>query len=252
MELTELCDRLDDRLRTDAYTEIDASANGLQIGPSEKEIEHAAFAVDAAHATITVAGDLNIDLLVVHHGLFWGGEQRITGRTYERIAALIESDVALYASHLPLDGHPELGNAAGIADRLDLRACEPFGTVGEEPIGQRGELPTPLDPDALAETLGTLENDRVKTLPFGPDTIESVAIVTGNGTDWIDEAAVTGADLLITGEAKGKAYHAAREAGIHVFCAGHYATETFGVRSLQELIGSWECETEFISHPTGL
>lgn len=252
MELTELCSQLDERLRTDAYAGIDASANGLQVGPPQTEVEHAAFAVDAANATITVAGDLNTDLLVVHHGLFWGGEQRITGRTYERIAPLIERDVALYASHLPLDGHPELGNAAGIADLIDLRACEPFGTIGKECIGQRGELPTPLEPDTLAETLEAPENDELQTLLFGPDTIESVAIVTGSGTDWIDEAASSGADLLITGEAKGKAYHAAREAGIHVFCAGHYATETFGVRALQDVVESWGCETEFISHPTGL
>lgn len=253
MDLTELSARLDDRLETSAYADLDASANGLQVGPPQQEIEHATFAVDGAVATIEEAAALDTDLLVVHHGLSWGGFERVTGRFYERIAPLIENDIALYVSHLPLDGHQELGNAAGLADRLNLHACEPFGTLGSEHIGQRGRLSTPLSTDEVREQLdnGT-ETETVQTLPFGPEPIEDVAIVTGSGVDWLDEAREVGADALITGEGKQQVYHEAREAGITVYLAGHYATETFGVQALQDLVEHWGIETTFIDHPTGL
>lgn len=254
MKLTELCSRFDERLRTDAYADIDASANGLQVGPRETGIEHASFAVDGAVATIEEAAALDTDLLVVHHGLSWGGFERVTNRHYERIAPLIENNIALYVSHLPLDGHQELGNAAGLADLLGLSAREPFGMIGNEYIGQRGRLSDPLSVEELEDTLTTLDNEdqTVQVLPFGPDAIEDVAIVTGSGVDWLDEARAVGADTLITGEGKQKAYHEAREADLNVFLAGHYATETFGVRALQDLVDGWEIETGFIGHPTGL
>lgn len=254
MDLTELCTRLNDRLRTAAYADIDASANGLQVGPPQREIEHAAFAVDGAVATIEEAAAIETDLLVVHHGLSWGGFERVTGRDYERIAPLIEHDIALYVSHLPLDGHQELGNAAGLADLLDLHAREPFGALESEHIGQRGRLANPLSTDEVRERLTTLDNERetVQTLPFGPELIEDVAIVTGSGVDWLDEARAVGADALITGEGKQQVYHEAREAGITVYLAGHYATETFGVQALQTLVENWGIETTFIDHPTGL
>lgn len=252
MELTELCDRLDERLRIDAYADLDASANGLQVGPDESEIDHVALAVDAAVATVEEAAALDADLLLVHHGLSWGGFERVTGRDYERIAPLIEHDIALYAAHLPLDGHQRLGNAAGLAALLDLDDRESFGTLGTEHIGQRGRLSEPTSIEELTERLASLENERVQTLPFGPEPIEHVAIVTGSGVDWLDEARDVGADALITGEGKQQAYHEARESGLTVFLAGHYATETFGVRALSPVLEDWGIETTFISHPTGL
>ncbi|RRJ32196.1 Nif3-like dinuclear metal center hexameric protein [Halocatena pleomorpha] len=252
MELPELCDRLDEQLRVDAFADIDASANGLQVGPQQAEIDHVALAVDAAVATIEEAATLNADLLLVHHGLSWGGFERVTDRTYERIAPLIDNDIALYAAHLPLDGHQQLGNAAGVADRLGLVDRAPFGSVGTERIGQRGRLQEPVPTEELADRLTTLENERVQTLPFGPEPIERVAIVTGSGVDWIDEASNVGVDALITGEGKQQAYHEAKESSLTVFLAGHYATETFGVRALGSLLNRWGIETSFIDHPTGL
>ncbi|HMB51047.1 MAG TPA: Nif3-like dinuclear metal center hexameric protein [Natronoarchaeum rubrum] len=255
MELSELVERYDDRLDTDAYAEVDASANGLQVGPEAADVERVAFAVDAGRATIEDAVDAEADALVVHHGLSWGGIERVTGTEYGRIAPLIENDLALYVSHLPLDGQQELGNAAGIADLLGLVDREPFGTVGGEYIGQRGRVDEPFEPDELTTgLLSQLDTDGedVRAMTFGPDEIEDIAIVTGSGVDWLEDAAAAGADALITGEGKQKAYHLARELEINVFLAGHYATETFGVRSLQELAGEWGLETTFISHPTGL
>ncbi|UPM43496.1 Nif3-like dinuclear metal center hexameric protein [Halocatena salina] len=252
MELRELCDRLDEHLRIDAFADIDASANGLQVGPQRAEIDHVALAVDAAVATVEEAAALDADLLLVHHGVSWGGFERVTDRKYERIAPLIENDIALYAAHLPLDGHQQLGNAAGVADRLDLRDRAPFGSVGPERIGQRGRLPEPMTTEEVTDRLTTLENERVQTLPFGPEPIERVAIVTGSGVDWIDEASDVGVDALITGEGKQQAYHEAKESALTVFLAGHYATETFGVRALGSLLDRWRIETSFIDHPTGL
>ena len=255
MELSTVVDRLDEELRIADYADVDASANGLQIGPDEAEIERVAFAVDGVRETFDRAIEADADLLVVHHGLSWGGFDRVTGRTYDRIASLIENDLALYVAHLPLDGHQELGNAAGVADVLELEDREPFGELGPEYIGQRGTATQPYAPDALGERLESeLETDGrpVQHLAFGPDEIEDVAIVTGSGVDWLDEAVDAGADALITGEGKQKAYHEAQEAGIHVFLAGHYATETLGVRSLREFVEEWGLETTYLEVPTGL
>lgn len=254
MDCRELCDRLDDRLDTAAYAEVDASANGLQVGPGDREIERVAVAVDAAVETIERAAELDADLLVVHHGLSWGGIERVTGTQYQRLRALFDADCSLYAAHLPLDGHQQLGNAAGLADRLDLTDREPFGRMGGQPVGQRGRLPDPRAPEGVVdglEPLATGEGE-VRTLAFGPELVQDVAIVTGSGVDFLDEALEAGADLLLTGEGKQHAYHEAREAGIHVVLAGHYATETFGVRALADLIADWGPETTFVDHPTGL
>ena len=253
MKLSAFVDRLDDRLDTDAYSDVDASANGLQVGPREATVDHAAFAVDAAVATITDAADAGADVLVTHHGLSWGGIERVTDRQYDRIAALVDNDIALYVSHLPLDGHQELGNAAVLADQLGFTDTEPFGTMGPVTVGQQGTAPASLTRGELTATLESeLEGETVQVLDFGPTDIERVAIVTGSGTDWLDEAREVGADTLITGEGKQQVYHRAREAGLNVVLAGHYATETGGVQRLQKLADDWGLSTSYHSHPTGL
>ena len=256
MKLSEYVDRLDEELDTAAYADVDASANGLQVGPDDAEIERVAFAVDAAAATIEAAADA--DVLVVHHGLSWGDIERVTGRVHDRIAALVENDLALYVSHLPLDGHQELGNAAGVAEEVGLSDRDPFGEMGPVTIGTIGEAAEPRSAAAIRETLDGFEGQPAgeasptRVLDFGPDEIERVAVVTGSGVDWLDEAVAAGADALITGEGKQQVYHDAREAGVTVFLAGHYATETFGVRALESLTADWGVETTYLSHPTGL
>jgi len=255
MDLAELVTRYDDRLRTDDFTDLDASANGLQVGPDSREVDTVAFAVDAAEQTVEAAADRGADLLVTHHGVSWGGIERVTGRQYGRIAPLIENEVALYVSHLPLDAQPALGNAAGLADLLGLEDREPFGELGPEHIGQRGRAPEPVPTDRVRETLEA-ELDHfgqgVRVLDFGPEELEDVAVLTGSGADWLDEAIRKDVDALITGEGKQKVYHEAREAGLTVLLAGHYATETFGVQSLQALADEWGLETTYIDAPTGL
>ena len=255
MQCQELVDRLDGELRTDDYADVDASANGLQVGPASQDLSHVAFAVDAAVETIERAAAADADLLVTHHGISWGGIERVTGPEYRRIAGLLGEDIALYTSHLPLDGHQELGNAAGVADLLGLDQRTPFGSLGPEYVGQCGETPESMPLDGIDERLAAeldTGGQGVQTLAFGPSSVTDVAIVTGSGVDWLDEAIEAGVDLLITGEGKQQAYHQAKEAGINVVLAGHYATETFGVRALQGLTDEWGLETTYIDCPTGI
>ncbi len=254
MERSEYVRRLDERLDTHAYADVDASANGLQVGTADGEVSHVAFAVDAALETIREAATAGADLLVTHHGLSWGGIERVTGRTYDRIAALADAGMGLYVSHLPLDGHADLGNAAGVVDELQLTDDGPFGSMGSVTIGRLATAAAPTTAEELRERLDGFEGrvSDTKVLQFGPDRIERVAVVTGSGVDWLDEAVAADADALITGEGKQQVYHDAREAGISVFLAGHYATETFGVRALQTLSEGWGLDTTYVSHPTGL
>lgn len=254
MDRQTLCERLDTELETDAYADIDASANGLQVESGQEEITHVAVAVDAAVETIERAARMGGDLLVTHHGISWGGIDRVTDVAYKRLDALFSNDIGLYVSHLPLDGHQELGNAAQIADLLELDGREPFGDYGGLPVGQRGRLPERLAVETLTERLAPhldTGEQPVQTFAFGSELVEDVAIVTGSGVDFLADAADT-ADILITGEGKQHAYHEAKERELNLLLGGHYATETFGVRAVADLLERWGLETTFIHCPTGL
>jgi dinuclear metal center YbgI/SA1388 family protein len=254
MELTEFATRLDERLDVEDLDGLDYATNGLQVGSEDGTVERVAFAVDGVELTFEEASEWGADVLVVHHGISWGGIDRITGKEHERLGVLLENDLALYAVHLPLDAHRELGNAAGLAEFLDLDVVDGFGREGPATVGVRARAGEPQDAAEIRDRLADLPNDGVRVLDFGPDRIEDVAIITGSGTDWLDEAREEGVDALVTGEGKQPAYHEAREAGVNVFLAGHYATETFGVQSLREVVEGWEegIETTYLEHPTGL
>lgn len=254
LQLSEFVDRLDDRLRTKDFEEHDRSPNGLQVGSLDKEIEHVAFAVDAVRETHERARDLEADVLVTHHGMIWDGLERVTGEAYGRLAPLFEGDVALYVSHMPLDRHVELGNAAGVADLIDLQERDPFGSRGPEYFGMKGILPRPMQVEelktVLAQELDPKDQD-IRVLPYGPDEIESVAVLPGWGANWLPEAIDQDLDAYVTGEPSYQVYHQAKEGEITVFLGGHYETETFGVRRLQALADGWGLETSFIDAPTG-
>ena len=254
MELTEFATRLDERLDVEDLDGLDYAVNGLQVGSEDGTVERAAFAVDGVALTFEEAVEWGADVLVVHHGISWGGIDRVTGKEYERLGTLLRNDLALYAVHLPLDAHRELGNAAGVAEFLDLDVVDGFGREGPATVGIRARAGEPQGVAEMRDRLADLPNDGVRVLDFGPDRIEDVAIITGSGTDWLDEAREEGVDALVTGEGKQPAYHEAREAGVNVFLAGHYATETFGVQSLREVVEGWGegIETTYVEHPTGL
>lgn len=230
----------------------DKSLNGLQV-EGARRVEKIALATDAALATFDLAAEAGAQLLIVHHGLFWGAVEPVAGPLRARLRALLERDLSLYAAHLPLDAHPEVGNNAVLARLLALEERQPFGQWGGRAIGVRGRLPAPLDRVALAARLEALLGARPCVLPFGPPRIETVAIVSGAAGELIPEASEAGVDAFVTGETSHVAWHAAREHGINLFFAGHYATETVGVRALGERIEAvFGAEVVFLDAPTGL
>lgn len=255
MKTKELVDRLDELLGTGRFEEIDSSANGLQIGSGEGTVDHVVFAEDASMETIEDAASIGADMMVVHHGITWGDIDRITGINYNRIQALIGAGISLYVSHLPLDAHQELGNAAGLAKILELEEREPFGRLGTEFIGVMGKVKDPYTPERLRSFLaGELDtgDGGVKLLNFGSEEVTKIGIVTGAGGDWLGESVEKELDVFITGEGKARIYHEAKELGMNVVLAGHYATETFGVFSLEKIVSEWGVKTTYISRPTGL
>lgn len=239
----------------DAYLEIgvwsERALNGLQVEGAD-DVTRIALATDAALATIALATEAAAQALLVHHGLFWGTVEPVAGPHRTRLAALLDADLTLYAAHLPLDAHPVVGNNAVLADLLDLGDRARFGRVGAQTIGFSGALPQPLERAALAARLEALLEARPDVLAFGPATVARVAIVSGDGTAFIAEAAAAGVDALITGETSHIAWHRARELDLNVFFAGHYATETLGVQALgRHLAARFGVETVFLDAPTG-
>ena len=231
----------------------DKSLNGLQVGRRNSEVHRVAFAVDACLQSFERAVAAGADLLVVHHGLFWGEPLAVTGDHQRRLRFLLENDLALWASHLPLDAHPSLGNNVGLAEALGLTDRQPFGTHRGTKIGLRGTLPSPLSLDRICETLFHGREHALQILPFGKPLVATVGLVSGGATSEVTEAITEGLDLYITGDADHTIYHQALEAGINVISGGHYATETWGVRLLAaHLHREVGVSTVFLDLPTGL
>ena len=227
------------------------SLNGLQV-EGAAEVEKVALATDAAMATFAMAAEAGVQFLVVHHGLFWGRVEPVVGPHRARIATLLDAGISLYAAHLPLDAHPGVGNNAVLARLLKLDNLTPFGRWGSKTIGWRGRLQAATDLAWLAGSLEALLGSRPDVLPFGPDRVETMAIVSGAAADLVAEAAETGVDAFVTGETSHVAWHQARELGVNVVFAGHYATETLGVRALGDhLSGEIGVQTMFLDAPTG-
>lgn len=251
MNIYELDEWFQDLLSMADFSGIDNSANGIQVGHRVRNIGKLAFAVDACLETFMRSKDA--DVLVVHHGLFWGREQRLEGHHYERIRFLMEHDLALYAVHLPLDAHQELGNNYGMAHALGLGNLSPFGFFKGRAIGVSGDLDKDGEIGEIQERL--FGSDVIRVLPFGKKPIRSVAIVSGGAPFMVDEAIERGIDLFITGDASHNIYHRCLESKINVIFAGHYITEIWGVKLLMErfLQGPGQGLTaEFVDLPTGL
>lgn len=252
MKLESILQYLEGYLGVREHPDYPTALNGLQVG-IDGDVTRIATAVDASEASIREAAELGVDLLLVHHGLFWEGLRPMTGRRYRRIATLVEARIALYSCHLPLDAHAEVGNCALLGRGLGLRLEGRFGTYRGAQIGWWGSLPEAMDAAGLAERLQRLLNGPVQTLPGGPERIELVGVVTGGGGSFIGDAAELGLDAFVTGEGSHHNFFDAAEHGIHVLLGGHYATEIFGVRALGEhLAERFGLEATFIDQPTGL
>jgi len=253
MKLESLLQYLDVYLGIADHPDYPTALNGLQVaGPAE--VRKVVAAVDASEAAIAAAAELGADLLLVHHGLFWDGLKPVTGRRYRKLSALLGNGMALYSAHLPLDGHAEVGNCAVLARAMGVEPTERFGSYKGVMIGWEGTLAEGITPEELRRRVsGAVGGSPGHLVGGGPVRIYRVGVVTGGGASFIDEAARAGLDALVTGEGAHHNHFDAMEEGVHLLLAGHYATETFGVRALARHLGErFGLEWDFVDQPTGL
>lgn len=251
MKLKELSNELFNLLNMQAFEGIDVSLNGLQCGDENANIRKVAFAVDANMQTIEKAVENKADLLFVHHGMFWGKPFAITGYHYDKIKALLDNKLAVFACHLPLDAHLELGNNAQMAKFLNLEDIKLFSLYKGSYVGVKGVFHTPMTASCIIETLGIRKTSR--TMVIGKDKkIKNIAIVSGDGAFDMYEALSDNLDALITGEARYSIYNDCEEAGFTMLCLGHYETETFGVKAVMQEVSKMGLETCFIDTKVSL
>jgi dinuclear metal center YbgI/SA1388 family protein len=241
---------LGEEFQVSDFPDYPHALNGLQVeGPPE--VRRLVVAVDASEVTIHEALAKGAELLLVHHGLFWDGFGPITGPRFRKVKALIQGSMALYALHLPLDAHAELGNCALLTRALGLKPSGTFAPYKGVDVGcwaVAGE-----EREVLRKTLETAVGGPVRLISGGPEKVDRVGILTGSGASALQEAADGGMDALITGEAAHHNYHDAMEYGVNLYLAGHYATETFGVKALGETLADrFDLEWSFLDFPTGL
>ncbi|HST55153.1 MAG TPA: Nif3-like dinuclear metal center hexameric protein [Solirubrobacteraceae bacterium] len=245
--LTEIIAELDRLLEPGRFE--DYCPNGLQV-PGREQVQTIATGVSAHAQLFELAAQERAELLLVHHGIFWGsGPTAIDAQLKRRLQLLFDADMSLAAYHLPLDAHPELGNNALLAHALGASATTPFAAHRGQPIGciaridgvgvgvgvgddNSDGIPAP----ELFERVANVTAREPLVFDSGPARVRSLAIVSGAGAGYLDEAIAAGADAFLTGEPAERVMAQAREAGVHFIAAGHYATETFGVRRLGELL----------------
>ena len=242
------CDRL---LRTKEIGDYDGAVNGLQVENSGA-VTRIAAAVDASLATVKLAIAAKADLLIVHHGLFWSPSHPWTGKKYELLRLLVENNLAVYSSHLPLDAHPRLGNNAQLCAALGLKNLQPF--FRQPRPDHRFPIAHQNFPRRTCREACSAQPARSReSFPAAAKSVERIGVVTGGAGGDLKLAAAEGVDTFITGEGPHWTYALAEELGINVLYGGHYATETFGVKALAaELSKKFKLPWTFLDHPTGL
>jgi dinuclear metal center YbgI/SA1388 family protein len=231
---------------TDILTDIEAllepgrfrdyGPNGLQV-PGPDEVSVVVTGVSAQAELFERAAALDADLVLTHHGILWDrAPRRIDAPMKRRLRLLFDHDMALASYHLPLDAHPEVGNAALLAAALGAVAAGPFGAHGAESVGALARFEEPIAREALLARVEEVCGQAPIAFPAGPQTVETLGIVTGAGADYVLEAAELGLDAFLTGEPAERSMADSRERGITFIAAGHYATETFGIRRLGEIV----------------
>lgn len=245
---------LDETLRLHEIPDEANALNGLQLdaagGAPGAAIATVALSVDASEAAVDAAIALGADLLLAHHGLFWGGHRPLTGAYGRKIGKCCAAGLSVYAAHLPLDVHPVLGNNAGLVQALGFTPSGTFGSYRGIDIGLA--VACDLSAEALAARCTSVLGP-IRCLGRGPARIQKLAVVTGGGGSCLRQAAEQGFDALLTGESAHHTALDAEEAGLHLLLGGHYRTETFGVRALGALLGErFGIQAHFIDHDTGL
>jgi dinuclear metal center YbgI/SA1388 family protein len=240
---------LDSTLGIPDFPDYANALNGLQV-ESAGPVKTIGAAVDASLPAIEAAVAAEVDLLVVHHGAYWAGLQPLLGTQYQRIGALIRGGTGLYAAHLPLDAHPELGNSAQLIEALALERGEGFGRFGDRHIGF--STVTDESREEFRKRVEEAVGGTARLIPGGPERIRKVGVVTGGGGSFVRAAAESGLDTLLTGEVSHHHALDAMELGLNVILGGHYATETFGVRALARAVATeFGVEWRFLDFPSG-
>ncbi len=241
------CERL---LRAGKIQDYAGAANGLQV-ENRGRVSRIAAAVDASLATVELAIVAKADLLIVHHGLFWSPRQPWTREHYRLMRLLLENDLAVYSSHLPLDVHPKLGNNVRLCAALRLKNLRPFFFSRGRFIGLQATAK--ISRADLAARLRRATGAEPVLIPGGSDLCKRIGVVTGGAGDQLRQAAQEGIDTFVTGEGPHWTYALAEELGLNVFYSGHYATETFGVKALAARIAKvFKLPWTFVDHPTRL
>lgn len=230
ISLTRIVKYLNETLSTDKFN--DSANNGLQVENSGT-VTKVCCGVDASLEFFEAALREKADLLICHHGISWGDSLRyITNLNYKRLAFLVQNDMALYASHLPLDAHPQLGNNIRICRALGLKGVKKFGNYRGQLIGYEGHFPAPVKYSRFKNMVRQTVGGEIESMDFGKENIRRVAVVSGNAEHELEEAALKGIDVYLSGEPGLVSYNLAREYGINAVFAGHYATELFGITAL--------------------
>jgi dinuclear metal center YbgI/SA1388 family protein len=242
-DLEKIVQFCDNRVQRKNIRDFKGSVNGLQVS-NNGNVKKVGAAVDAGLIPFREASARNIDLLIVHHGLFWTPPIPLTGVNYEKVKFLMDENIAVYSSHLPLDAHPEIGNNVLLAKALNLeveRSCFPYEGTDLGVIATGCESRDQLH-DKLSEVLGVMD-----AIEFGSSKPQKVAILTGSGASAVEELLSEGVDTLITGELRQHHYNMAQELKLNLYPCGHYTTETFGVKALaKEISEKFGIPWEFI------
>lgn len=247
---------LDEELRTSEVPDAEAALNGLQLA-NGGDVSRVAAAVDFSAETVAGAIRERANFLIVHHGMYWRGRQRLVGIAYERLKSAIAAGLAVYSSHIPLDLHPIFGNNVLLAEELQLEADGTFGRYRGVDIGVSGasDLPTAELARRVRDFSARYKTTAVHTPLSQNSRTRRWAIITGAGADadTLDEARERGVDTLIVGEGPHHSAVQAIEQGVTVIYGGHYATETLGVRAISEHVGTrFDIPAVFVDVPTGL
>lgn len=251
MNRSDLLTYLNSYLNIDGIS--DYGPQGLQVEADNDAIDRIALAVDVAPQIIDAAAAWNADMLLVHHGVLWRSVERIAGPLGARVRALLRHDINLYAAHLPLDAHREVGNNAVMAQMLGIEVQTWWFEAQGTPIGVLGPLAAETPLATLVAQIDTQLNTQSRVLAHGPATARTVGIISGFGIDGVAQAKSLGADTFITGETSHANYWAAADHKMNVIFAGHYATETVGVQALgAHLTETFGVETRFFDFPTAM
>ena len=245
VQLRELTSYCDDLLEADRFR--DYCPNGLQVEGND-QVNKIVTGVTASQALIDAAIEADADVLLVHHGYFWKGEDaRVVGIKKQRIARLLDAGLSLVAYHLPLDAHPVYGNNVQLAQVLGISVEGRLQEGAEPAIGLYGRLANPVSGKALAKHIAEKLGREPLHIDNMAQEISTVAWCTGAAQGYIEQAIELGVDAYITGEVSEPTVHIARETGIHFFAAGHHATERYGVKALGEhLAANFGLDVQFI------